>query len=250
MAESRKAKPMKVPSGKVGLPARTCGPLGINDQADPNVSTLLGDTPGPLGVNDHADPSSPPVCSAKLILEKPVCTLDGIPLSWAIKEDKAGVTMNYGKNVAKLPAKAEEILKDICRDADLASVTVTSTTRTASDQARIMYENIVSYGVESQKKLYGTAGDIVIDVYVALKKAGNTPDEIKAGMEKKINEVGSRNVSRHCADPSKICVFDVAPSSIPAAKKKKFESCISKKKSISKFLHPPADPAYHIEMKL
>jgi hypothetical protein len=37
--------------------ARTPGPLGLNDQADPNRTTMLGDTPGPLGVNDLADVS-------------------------------------------------------------------------------------------------------------------------------------------------------------------------------------------------
>lgn len=37
--------------------ARTPGPLGFYDQADPGLCTLLGDTPGPLGLNDHADPT-------------------------------------------------------------------------------------------------------------------------------------------------------------------------------------------------
>lgn len=36
------------------LPARTPGPLGINDAADPNCASQIGDTPGPLGINDHA----------------------------------------------------------------------------------------------------------------------------------------------------------------------------------------------------
>jgi len=36
-------------------PARTPGPLGLNDHGDPNVTTRLGNTPGPLGINDHAD---------------------------------------------------------------------------------------------------------------------------------------------------------------------------------------------------
>jgi hypothetical protein len=39
------------------IPARTPGALGINDQADPNLTTLLGDTPGSLGVCDWADPN-------------------------------------------------------------------------------------------------------------------------------------------------------------------------------------------------
>ena len=40
-------------------PARTPGMLGLNDQGDPNRTTLLGDTPGPLGFNDWADPTLP-----------------------------------------------------------------------------------------------------------------------------------------------------------------------------------------------
>lgn len=36
-------------------PARTPGPLGVNDAADPNTFALDGDSPGSLGVNDHAE---------------------------------------------------------------------------------------------------------------------------------------------------------------------------------------------------
>lgn len=39
--------------------ARTPGPLGINDQADPDICTRLGDTPGSLGLFDLADQSLP-----------------------------------------------------------------------------------------------------------------------------------------------------------------------------------------------
>ena len=37
--------------------SRTPGTLGINDQADPNVCSLMGDTPGVLGRADVADPT-------------------------------------------------------------------------------------------------------------------------------------------------------------------------------------------------
>ncbi|EHR71637.1 hypothetical protein BurJ1DRAFT_2814 [Burkholderiales bacterium JOSHI_001] len=37
--------------------SRTPGTLGINDQADPNLCSLLGDTPGVLGRADGADPT-------------------------------------------------------------------------------------------------------------------------------------------------------------------------------------------------
>ena len=39
--------------------ARTPGTLGLFDQGDPNLCTLLGDSPGVLGVADHGDPTLP-----------------------------------------------------------------------------------------------------------------------------------------------------------------------------------------------
>ncbi len=43
---------------------RTCGPLGINDAADP-FSPIWGDTPGSLGLNDWAVPEASPVVAAQ-----------------------------------------------------------------------------------------------------------------------------------------------------------------------------------------
>lgn len=37
------------------FPARTPGPTGLNDQADPNVFSELGKTPGPTGYHDYAE---------------------------------------------------------------------------------------------------------------------------------------------------------------------------------------------------
>lgn len=39
------------------IPARTPGPMGTLDAADPDTGGL-GDTPGPLGIGDYADPSA------------------------------------------------------------------------------------------------------------------------------------------------------------------------------------------------
>jgi uncharacterized protein (TIGR02594 family) len=49
----------RTPLGTDGFWAapRTPGPLGFNDQADPNMCTLLGNTPGVLGLLDGADPT-------------------------------------------------------------------------------------------------------------------------------------------------------------------------------------------------
>jgi hypothetical protein len=160
------------------------------------------------------------------------------------------VTITYSENTSKIPGKADQILKDILSDAGITSVIITSTTRSPSDQARIMYSNIETYGVDPQKELYAASGNEVIDIYSSLKKEGKTPDEIKNGMEQKIITIGPSKVSAHCADISKKCVFDIAPSSVPADKKMKFEDAVGKNKKVIKFLKPPGDPAYHIEIDL
>lgn len=59
MVNSRIPGPEDTTHGRLAVPARTPGPLGFNDAADPNVTTRLGDTPGPLGMNDYADPTLP-----------------------------------------------------------------------------------------------------------------------------------------------------------------------------------------------
>ena len=138
------------------------------------------------------------------------------------------------------------VLKDILRAAGLTSATISSTARKPADQARVMFDNIEAQGVAAQKKLYAAAGDQVIDVYVASKKAGKTPAEIKADMEKKIVAIGPTSVSHHAADPKILNVFDVAPSSITS--KKAFEAAVRKERRVKKFLLPPDDPGYHLEI--
>jgi hypothetical protein len=66
-------------------------------------------------------------------------------------------------------------------------------------------------------------------------------------MVQKILEVGSANVSHHIVDLSH-WVFDVAPSSIPAEKRDEFVRVAASHPRVSKFLKPPADPAFHLEV--
>ena len=139
-----------------------------------------------------------------------------------------------------------KVLEDIMQKAGISSALITSTARTPADQARVMFNNIVTTSVAAQKKLYAAAGDAVIDEYVKAKKAGKTPVEIKAAMEAKINELGPTKISHHAADPSVLCVFDVAPSSI--AKKAAFEKAVRADRRVKKFITPPDDPGYHLEI--
>ncbi len=139
-----------------------------------------------------------------------------------------------------------KVLEDILQAAGLNSALISSTSRTPADQARVMFNNIEATSVAAQKRLYAAAGDAVIDAYSAAKSARKTPIEIKAAMEAKIIALGPTKVSHHAADPNVLCVFDVAPSSI--ANKPAFERAVRADKRVKKFITPPLDPGYHLEI--
>ena len=158
------------------------------------------------------------------------------------------VVITFGKNAKKefVTNFSLKVLEDILQAAGLNSATISSTARPPADQARVMFNNILATSVAAQKKLYAAAGDSVIDEYVKAKAAKKTPIEIKAAMEAKIIAVGPTKVSHHAADPNVLCVFDVAPSSI--AKKAAFEKAVRADKRVQKFITPPLDPGYHLEI--
>jgi hypothetical protein len=143
-----------------------------------------------------------------------------------------------------LPGPAANVLKEILKAAGLPRATVTSISRTPADQARVMYENCVSKGVQFNKNMYAAAGDKVVDVYAANKdKPRATVIQL---MLAKILEIGPSNVSKHISDTH--YTFDVAPSSIPASKHAAFLAAVRAHKAVSKVIPPPTDPAFHIEI--
>jgi hypothetical protein len=161
-------------------------------------------------------------------------------------------SISFGPNAnqAVVSVHTLGVLTEILNASGLAACLITSTSRTPADQARIMYNNIVSKGITSQKALYKAPGKAVVDEYVKAKKAGKTGDQIKAAMEAKIRSLGPETVSRHCADPAVLNVVDIAPSSL--TDKSAFEKATKAaqtKGSVSKFLTPANnDPAYHLEI--
>jgi len=156
------------------------------------------------------------------------------------------VTINANALVSE---NAVRVLKDILRAAGLSRATITSGRRTAHDQARIMYDLIEHKGVSYAKNLYGSSGDKVIDVYSAQKAAGKSATAIKQAIESKINELGCSNVSHHCSDTHD--VIDVAPSSIAdqTAFRLALDAALNNG-TIDKYIPPPQDPAFHIEIIL
>jgi hypothetical protein len=166
-------------------------------------------------------------------------TVDEIVISYDASADKTTMT-----------ATAIKTLKEICSKACISSVKITSTARTAKDQARVMYDMIEAKGAKYAKNLYGANGKKVVEVYEASKKKKLSADDTKQAMLDKINELGPSNVSHHVVSgDGKICVFDVAPSSIADAEaKKRFVKETKAHASVGKFYEPPADPAYHLEV--
>lgn len=143
-----------------------------------------------------------------------------------------------------LPAPAAKVLEEILVAAGLATAQVTSGTRTPAEQARVMYENCEAHGVAHGLKLYGAAGDQVVQVFAANRTRPR--DVVIALMLAKIRDVGPTNVSMHISETH--YVFDVAPSSIPIASQPDFVRAIHAHPAVSRLIAPPVDPAYHLEI--
>jgi hypothetical protein len=144
---------------------------------------------------------------------------------------------------------SRSIIKKIMAESEVYNIKITSTARDAYDQARVMYENIVAFGVVHQKKLYANAGDQVIDAYSEAKAAGKDKNGIISFMKAKILALGPTKVSTHATEVSRLNVFDVAPSSISEDKKNKWEASIKSNSDIRNYIFPPDDPGYHFEIE-
>jgi hypothetical protein len=130
----------------------------------------------------------------------------------------------------------------------IPEITVSSTYRRPRAQAVAMYNNIVSYGAASQKALYSITGDKIVDLYVSMKAAGATKEEIISAMEKKV--VDLKFLGAHGSIDPDYVAFDVPPASVTAEKRSAFEAAM--KSIATKFLSPyvnKGEPVYHIELK-
>lgn len=110
MAGSRLQCSLNPPMGECMIPARTCGPLGVLDQADPNVTTLLGDTPGSLGCNDYASIGLIPGASQR---DPNFSTApDGVALAPAVTPD-TNIPARKPASDFSMSAAAMTLLKDV-----------------------------------------------------------------------------------------------------------------------------------------
>jgi len=162
--------------------------------------------------------------------------------------------ITFGPNARKdaVAASSLAILSDILKAAGLTKATITSTARSADDQARAMYQNLISVGVDAQRALYGPNGGLVIDTFEQLEAEGKSPKEVQDGMRDRINEIGPSKVSRHCGDFHVLNVFDVGPGSLGGKKARTAFARAAEAevgKRVSKFIPSPKDPGEHLEIK-
>lgn len=146
---------------------------------------------------------------------------------------------------------SRNVIRAILIDAELPSCVITSTVRTPAGQARAMYNNIEKAGVDEQLRLYAAPGRQVIAEYQRLKPTGVGRQTIIDAMEQRILAIGPGKVSKHCADPSRLNVVDIAPSSI--ASQRRFLNALERAVQagrLSKYLAPAhGDPAFHLEIE-
>lgn len=164
-------------------------------------------------------------------------------------------TVKFGPRAkpADVTPHSMTVLLDLMRACGERTCVITSTRRSATDQARVMLQNLErdwapDHKADRQHALYGPAGDAVIDVYEAGKRAGKSIDVILVDMTQKIVALGPYNVSHHAADPvlDGINVFDVAPDSL--RDHKTFTAAAAADRRVKKVIAPPTDPAVHLEI--
>lgn len=155
-------------------------------------------------------------------------------------------SIRYGSNAPRIAGWAEERLKKYMRAAGVSSVVITSSRRAPADQARIMYNNCISHGLSSQRRLYGAAGNRVLDMFNP-----DAPKDLVINlMAGAVITNGPTNVSRHCTAPGGSEVFDVGPSSVNDGKYEVFLQGLKQGQDlgeIDELIWPPDDPAIHIE---
>lgn len=169
------------------------------------------------------------------------------------EKEKPTLTIRYaGSAKASLMSQtAIDVLHEVCETAKVTDLTISSIKRTVQDQVRIMYRDIQTKGIAYPQRLYGKSGRAVADIYEEKTKQGLSEEEIRIAMALKMNELGPGTISHHIDDEGLgLCVFDIAPKSVvPQKNKDDLATAIGVHKKIHKFLQPPRDVAFHLEIK-
>lgn len=171
--------------------------------------------------------------------------------SFEVVKPSAKITFSSGVDSSVVSPYTLNVIKEILTNAGLTSATITSTIRTPQKQAEIMYANCERTGPKTQKVIYGSAGDKVIDVYIAGKSAKLTKTKIIENMVSQINSTKwPGHVSLHCVPKtqySKLNVLDISQSSISNSGAFKKQLDIAVKNGIIK-PYLIENECYHLEI--
>lgn len=165
---------------------------------------------------------------------------------------KASLTFGANANPAPVTTGIQNYIRSLLDKAGAKSAVITSTTRTAVDQARAMYGNLAN-GVQIQ---YGPAGRAVTATFYQKQSLGSSPSDTQAAMVTATKQQPEWRVSRHCADFNVKVVFDIGPNSIqPQSARGAFQALLKAAEAntsegiVTKVLTPEDnDPAVHIEI--
>jgi hypothetical protein len=111
-----------------------------------------------------------------------------------------------------------------------------------------MYHNIKAIGPKANAKAYrnpGAAAKVVAAYEKAVADGISEEAKLLGIILEAIEKVGAAELSGHC-DSSNPAI-DILPSSIK--NRAKFEAIFKKSSLVAKFVAPPKDSSYHIELK-
>lgn len=155
-------KPGPLSSHGIWLPSRTPGSLGILDQGDPDLCTLLGDSPGPLGFLDHADVSLPRAVFAGSQVEAMGRTKEGVPVTaGALPTQSQGKDKITAEQLKQIFGNAStDFLKKVADElnTDLAKYGLDTRLRRAHFFAQVREESGAEMKAAVESLAYGEAG--------------------------------------------------------------------------------------------
>jgi hypothetical protein len=160
----------------------------------------------------------------------------------------------YAKDMPSISESAKSALAGVLNTSNVKGCTITSTARTSAQQAKAMYDFIAANGVGAARKLYGSEGNLVIDVYVTKTAALTEQSEILAAMEAKVKDVLpdaiKHNHMMHVDRPD-FDVFDVSLDSIPSDKRDDFSTAAKASGLFYRVLGPDEGEknCFHFEFK-
>jgi hypothetical protein len=164
--------------------------------------------------------------------------------------ETTSVSIRDGVKADKLHELTLTFLKELGDKSGNHKLQISSAARTPYDQALVMYENCLRYGLPSQYKLYGRNGDKVLKVFERMRKERKRSSEIIAAMYKEILRVGPSKVSKHCVNIEVMNVVDIPFSCITNIKKFRETLLQHKNNPIANFLDETNNSCFHIELNL